>query len=299
MPDPLLGPRIKLQRAQHHLVELERTERQFFEANPCRIVFDTESQPGHKLAKIVLDARPPEIMHVIAGELIYQLRSALDQTAVAFARLSSGPTKPKQVHYPTGESWRDFKAKCCGVDKSGKLVGHLRHFDGDLRKAIMRTRPYNGGNETLRAVFRMANIDKHMELIAIGASGGIRGMKDFNISGAHIGLLIGPDGNLNEGVVFSDLLPEGTITPKNAQAQIHVAGQVTLGDVSPYTREPLVPFLRSMVEEVGRVHARLEALLVETGRKIAQDSSGIAEKGLSFSFPFGLLSGGNHFRVTG
>jgi len=143
----------------------------------------------------------------------------------------------------------------------------------------------------------MANIDKHMELIALAASGGIRGMNDFKFDGGGLQLI--PNGNLNEGVVFSDLSPEGTITPKNAQAKIHVAGQVTLGDVPPYAREPLVPFLRSMVEEVGRVHARFEAVLVETGRKIAQDNSGIAEKGLSFSFPFGLLSAGNHFRVTG
>ena len=140
MSDPLLGPRIKLERANHHLIELERTEREFFEQNPCRIVFDTKTQPGHKLAKLVLDARPPVIMHVLAGELIYQLRSALDQAAVAFARLSRKSINVKKVQFPTGDSWRDFRTNCGAFDRHGNRVGFLRNFDGDLRKAILRDR---------------------------------------------------------------------------------------------------------------------------------------------------------------
>lgn len=265
MNDPLLGPRIKLDRANHHLVELERTERQFFDQNPCRIIYDTQSKPGRKLAKIILDARPPEIIHVLAGELIYQLRSALDQTAVAFARLSSGPTKPKHIHFPTGDSFKGFVASCKAFNRpKNRLVGNLRHFDCDLRKAILRTKPYDGGNEALRAVFRMANIDKHMDLIAIDSLGGIKGLSDFTFIGG--GIVAGPPADLNEGVVFSDMEPDGKIIPNHPNAKINVAGQITIGDVDPSLRgKPLVRALAEMVKEVRGAHGRFEDVLIGRG----------------------------------
>ncbi|MET1756542.1 hypothetical protein ABVV53_13950 [Novosphingobium sp. RD2P27] len=268
MRHPLLGPEIKLRRASHHLVELEQNEKRFFAETACRIAFDTETKPGHKLAKIVLDATPPEIMHVLAGEIIYQLRSSLDQTAVAFARLSRGPTKPKAVYFPTGDSPRGFLKACRGLYKPSKKIpfyGGLRHFDHDLRKAILRTRPYAGGNEELRAIFPMAQIDKHMELIAIGAAGSISLMSDISITGANTGFILSPPGDLNKGVIFSDLTPTGSITLNNANAKIEVSGQVNTGDIEPYSNRPLVPLLRSMLEAVIDAHQSFEDLLIRRG----------------------------------
>ena len=238
------------------------------------MVFDTETQPGHKFVKIVLDARPPEILHVLTGEIIYQLRSALDQTAVAFARLSKGAggkkPKPSQVHFPTGDSAKGFLSSCGTFDRvKGRLAGNLRWFDSDLRKAIMRTKPYDGGNETMRAVFRMANIDKHMELIAIGTSGGVSIFGDITINDAYRGL-IASRGDLNDGVIISDLRPEGSFTISGSDPKIYVSGQITLGDIAPYSGKALVPFLTSMIKEVGRAHADFEQLLIGRGAMAAR-----------------------------
>jgi len=257
MVDPFKGPRLKLARAYDHLVDLERTERQFFEQNPTRIDFDLSSEPGHKLARIILDAAPPEIMHVIAGELIYQLRSSLDQLAVAMARMSIAKPNPKKVKYPCGDRLSDFKAKC-----KRDLAG----FDRDFVKEIIRTRPYDGANDTLRAVFRMANIDKHMELIAMGTTGGFAGLADFKISGAFAAFRLDGPGDLQRGVVFSDLFPEGTIEPTHPEAKINFTAEITVGDVGVYEGKGLIPFLRSMLEETRRVYERFEALCVATGR---------------------------------
>ena len=260
--EPLLGPRLKLERASHHLSQIAHLEQHFFTSNSPRLVFDTESKPGHKLVKIVLEAKPPELVHVLTGELIYQLRSTLDQIAVEFARLSKGPTRPKDVYFPTGDSFKGFVSSCKSYNsKKKRLTGNLRHFDADLRKAILKTRPYSGGNETLRAVFQMANIDKHMELIAIGAAGGLAAMSDFNIVGGYTGLMLTGPGDLSRGVVISDLKPHGSITPKHANAQIQFSGKITLGDNVPYAHQPLVQFLNSMLQETKRVYASLRALL--------------------------------------
>lgn len=251
-----MGPEIKLRRAREHLNQLRQIEREFFTNHHPRIVFDDEAEPGHRLAKLVLEQPPPEMVHVLAGELIYQIRSALDQMAVAFARLSKGPTKPKRVHFPCGDSFKGFVTSC---------RSNLKHFDHDLRRGIMATKPYNGGNEILRAVFLMANIDKHMQLIAIGAAGGLSGIDSFKITNVTF-RMSGP-GNLNDGVIFAEFHPGGSLKPRHANARISVTGQITLGDVDPqYSGKPLIPFLGSMLNEVARVHASLASLLQSSGR---------------------------------
>lgn len=255
MDDPLRGPRIKLERAYNHLEYLERTEKDFFRKNPCRIVFDTISKPGKKIAKLTLDARPPEILHVLSGELVYQLRSSLDQMAVALARLSASKPNPSVVHFPSGDGVKGFKASC---------RKNLKGFDCDFVKEVIRLRPYDGANELLRAVFRMANIDKHMELIAIGAVGNLSTLSNFNFYGCSI-VISGPS-DLHDGVTVAEMTPDGRFEPRNSDAKIEVAGQVTLGDVSVYHGRPLIPFLRAMLEATEVAYVKIWELLVVSGR---------------------------------
>jgi hypothetical protein len=252
MLDPLLGPRIKIERAREHLVAIRHLEREFFDTNSCKIVYDEVSRPGVKLAKIVLEARPPEIIHVLVGELIYQLRSALDQTAVAFARASAKNTRIKEVYFPTGDNFRSFIAACRKSPGSKKrLSGALRYMDFDLRRSILRTRNYDGENDILRGVFRLANVDKHLELIAVGAHGHISKMNDFTFRNVMRGFIA--DGlyhNLKDGIIFSELLSDGSIEKNNSQASIHISGLIMLSNLPPYSDIPLIDNLEAMVMAV-------------------------------------------------
>jgi hypothetical protein len=266
MTEVLQGPRLKLQRARQLLVSLRKAEQAYFKDSPCRIVYDDVSKPGHKLAKVKLDAPPPEIIHVYSGEIIYHLRSALDQTAVAFARLSGGKARPKEVYYPTGNSFKSFVNNCKSVapKKPGqpiKLMGNLRYFSPRLRRAILQTRPYDGANDSLRAVFRMANIDKHMELIAVSASGQLNGMINYTIRDANIGIIMGESGNLNEGVIFSDLTPNGAIEPKSKDARLTARGEIVLGNVGIDSGKPLVTLLSTMIAAVESAHESFERVI--------------------------------------
>ena len=273
MDDLLPGPRLKIARAKALLSALQQIESQFFNDARCSIIYDTETTPGHKLAKVKLDTPTPEMMHVLAGEIIYHLRSSLDQTAVAFARKSSGPTRPNHIYYPTGENFKSFVNNCKGFDrKRNKFTGNLRYFDRDLRRAILRTRPYDGGNEPLRAVFRMANIDKHMELIAVAVRGGINSMSYFTTQGAFVGHMINGPGDLREGVVFSDLMPTGTITPNHPDARITVRGKISVGGDGPYAGSELLPLLAAMVEALSKAHDQFtEVLRAREVRKVPEN----------------------------
>ena len=258
MPYDFRGPLLKLDRANHHFVDLEGSEREFFQKNAVSIVIEDKPKGDGKFVKIRLDPPPPEIMHVIAGEIIYHLRSTLDQIAVAFARLSLAKPNSSKVHFPTGENLPDFEGHC-------KI--YLAGFDQDLADQIIGTKAYDGGCDTLRAVFRMANIDKHFELIPAGASGRLMGLEGFTIANAKTGLIIGGAiQSLKDGIVISDLGPRGIFMPNKPKAQIHVAGCVTLGEAAIYNGKPLIPFLRSMIDKTTQVCASLREHCIKTGR---------------------------------
>ena len=258
MPDAFRGPLLKLQRANHHFIELERTEREFFENNPVDIVIEDEPKSGSKFVKIRLDTPAPEIIHILVGEIIYHLRSTLDQIAVAFARMSVAKPNPKNVYFPTGDCLWAFAHAC---------NANLSDFDQDLRDQIISTEAYDGANDTLRAVFRMGNIDKHMELIPAGASGQLTGLSNFILANSRTGLTLGgPLRSLKDGIVICDLGPNGIFIPRNPEAEIHVTGRVTLGEASIYEGNPLIPFLRSLIDKTVEVSARLREHCVRTGR---------------------------------
>lgn len=256
MTFPLLGPKLKIERAYAHLAELQQAESNFFSSNVPSLVYEEDTERGCKLAKLKLDACSPEIIHVLAGELIYQLRSALDQIAVALAKMSASKPNIKNVYFPCDDSVASYEKSCKKC---------LAGFDDDLIVKIKSTQAYNGGDDTLRAVFRMANIDKHLEIIPVGASGNVSGISNFIVNGG--GLII--DGrmvSLREGIVISELSPEGTIAPKGPDSRITVAGQLVLGDVSIYEGQPVVPFLSKLTDKTRDVYNTLATHCEATGR---------------------------------
>jgi hypothetical protein len=261
MTSPLLGPKLKIDRANAHLVHLKAIENKFFQANNPEIVIDIDPQTGNKVVKAILREPPPEILHVIAGELIYQLRSSLDQIAVAMARLSVAKPNPKRVYFPTGQDLKGFKAAA---------RSHLKSFDRDFVKAVIGLRPYDGGNDALRAVFQMGNIDKHMELIPAATMGRLAGLNHFTIRHG-VGAAIKLDGRyhaLTDGMVITTLLPHGEFTPRSANSQIRVAGMVTLGNVGVphFDGRPLLPFMEEMIRATESAYRQIYALFIRSGR---------------------------------
>jgi len=97
-------PSLKVERAKILLENLYAVEQSFWLRCTPSIVEDIDAERGYKVAKVVLSQRPPEIVHVLSAEIIYHLRSTLDQIAVALAKISTHPPNVRKIYFPTGDS---------------------------------------------------------------------------------------------------------------------------------------------------------------------------------------------------
>lgn len=253
--DPFHGSKIKIERAYHHLVGLQKAEVRFFADNAADLIIEDDPQGPNKLAKLRLDAPIPDLIHVVAGEAIYQLRSALDHIAVDLGRISALRPNIKNIYFPTGDGLTGFEAS-----RNKNLAG----IDHDLIEQIDQLQPYNGGNDDLRAVFAAANIDKHLELIACGPAGIFQGLTRYRMNNCKF-LVVKP-GPLNSGVVVAEILSGGEIAPIDSNAKVHASGIILLDNVAPYSGQPLVPFLVKLANATRDAHEKIVKYCRRTNR---------------------------------
>jgi hypothetical protein len=197
MPDPFEDSRRKVARAEQHLEELVGKVTEFVEAQPLeRVEVPHPTMPGHKLHKIVLRHQLPDSVADITGDIINNLRSALDIAAYTIA-VSSGVQSPKNCAFPFARS----------LPQMAQSLGRCKDLPETIQSLFIGLRPYLGGDNTLWALNEMCNTDKHKMLVPIGAAAvrvaaGVRGTGFFSMPDPHVWdrkknemdiLTVGPD----------------------------------------------------------------------------------------------------------
>ncbi len=152
----------KIDRATNLRKELEEALRTFFASDPYKI--ETKRDPqSHQLVYYVtkVDEVPDEIA-LITGDIIQNLRSALDHLAYQLFTLGSGNgTGGYHIYFPIAEDYAEYERQ-----KSRKTTGMAQQ----AKDIIDTIKPYRGGNDTLWKIHKLNNIDKHRLLVTIGSS---------------------------------------------------------------------------------------------------------------------------------
>jgi hypothetical protein len=164
MTDRLDGPLAKVARASEHIQQFVAVAGGFFQTDPYRIVVQKNPKTGNLDWVAQVRADPPLALSLIAGDVIHNLRSALD--LLAWQLVLDGGGKPVvsgslATCYPIMDGRRAFKN-----------VG-LRRVQGaskDAKDLISATRPFKGGNDALWQIHRLDIVDKHRLLVAVGAA---------------------------------------------------------------------------------------------------------------------------------
>lgn len=156
--------RVKIERAEKHLDDLEPAVRSLGEATFKLISLDSQSETRKPFLNVrALNIYPPEIP-AITGDVVHNLRCALDHLAFHLVQvgITFGETPP--------DKWEDIQFPIFSSMKSYE-DGKRRRIQGARREAIEAIdalKPYKGGNEPLWLLRRLDNTDKHSFILPIG-----------------------------------------------------------------------------------------------------------------------------------
>jgi hypothetical protein len=168
MSPDLTGVELKLRRAETHLAHLNESMQARLHPDSYRLVVKHNPQTGEHVYSVndlpPLDAE----WAVVAGEILFNLRSALDHLAWQLVRLDGG-TPGDKTQFPVRESPFNKKGDFIGVD----LVPPLKRLD--IRDALEKCQPYDTtlapqhgiDQNPLWRLHRLNIIDKHRLLLVV------------------------------------------------------------------------------------------------------------------------------------
>jgi hypothetical protein len=211
---PLADPRLRLDRADEQLRDLDREIRAYLGGKPYRVVGQRDPD-GSQVIRAYVDRDPPERFKVLIGEACHSLRVVLDQLANVLATPPTGDA-PAGTEFPIFDNELLFKTmdKKKGIPARTSGLYDIRGMDPKAQAVIEGLQPYHrrhdpDGHE-LWLLHRLDIVDKHQKGLVTGtilehASVGINEMHGGAIYIDHVGgrMTSGPFQNGAEVARFS------------------------------------------------------------------------------------------------
>jgi hypothetical protein len=148
-------------RAGEHMVELNRISRRFMDAEMTLAMEQVQINPEPDVPFVF--GRPdnpvPERVAILAGDIIQDLRAALDYLVYQLAKLGTGSFQ-EGTQFPIEDREDSFRNR---ANQAAKRGVYLRGVRPEHIAAIEQLQPYKGCNWT--AILRdLSNEDKHRRL---------------------------------------------------------------------------------------------------------------------------------------
>lgn len=245
---PFEASKLKIERANKHIQELELSISSYFAENPCALVVEPfpGMDPIRNHAWIARIRKPvPHALSAIIGDAVHNLRTALDLLACDLVRLNDRSTR--SVYFPFCEKASDLSTMI--KDRN------LHRAGDDVVRAIKHLKPYKGGNVSLRSIHDMDIADKHQALLpVIGAVNAPVGTivfsgKQFNLP--QISTLVTREGQIVMGLPASQI-PLGAELP----ARFFLA----FGEGNGFGNRPVIECLHELAETANSVLLTLSSL---------------------------------------
>lgn len=141
--------------SEKHIDKLKTVVAEFRRSNPCTISKKADSETGDVTYYVADVPVIPDEIALIAGDVLHNLRCALDYVACGLVGAENVTSKTK---FPIRRDPKDWE------------VSGLRMVDGARKEAIealRRIRPYEGGKTLLYVIHALNNVDKHRLLLTV------------------------------------------------------------------------------------------------------------------------------------
>jgi hypothetical protein len=155
---------LKLDRALQHLQSLEDEMLRWLGRNPYRLIYEFDRERNKKLIRIEVLSPPPSGLRVIIGDILHNLRSALDtlvhELAVAYIGIDPLPEAfARRLEFPIFGD-RTMKPHECRTKIGG--------IHPDAQAIIKELQPYHRAEDFARdplwLLHRLSNLDPHLTL---------------------------------------------------------------------------------------------------------------------------------------
>jgi hypothetical protein len=252
----------KIKRAKQLVAELQSKIGDYFAGNPYKIGTKKDEVDGRLIYYVQEIKDLPVEIQTITGDVIQNLRSALDHIAYSlFVGAGGSPTSGSHIYFPIAESEIKFKEP----NTQKKMKGLTK----TAINAVIAVKPYKEGNIKLWQLHELNIRDKHRLLLTAGSS--FKGVdvasqmsELISVGNPGMGNIFGPiflepaDNlfPLKQGdELFSDL-PDAIPNPK-----INFNVQLVLNESGIVEGKALMPFLRELINEVEVILNTFKPLL--------------------------------------
>jgi hypothetical protein len=155
---------LKIERAKKHIEDLNVALGAFKDSNPYEVAAKRDPQTRQLIYYVSKASATPASVPTITGDILQNLRSALDHLAYQMFLVGTGGLKGAgfKIYFPIERSVHQFKSRF-----EGKVEG----MRTDAKDAIRALEPYNGGKgHDFWVLNELNNIDKHRLLVTVGYS---------------------------------------------------------------------------------------------------------------------------------
>ena len=246
--DPLLGPKLKVKRAKRHLADFKGRWDEFVTSKPYEDITKDDPKTGERIFALRVLSDPPCDLSVIAGDVVHNLRSALDQLVCGLIRANRKEVSGSNG-FPISRNKKRFKTA---------QVAKLKNVSPKAARFIRLLKPYEGGNRYLWLLQQLDNMDKHNQIIPVVAGNvEFRVLKRVPSSFTGLGL---PQ-------VIPRVLPLGGVELLKGDCEIYrvsklaldphrdptVTIQMTFGKTGFTRGEPIIEILKDIIQLIERI----------------------------------------------
>lgn len=239
------GARLKLERASKQIAELKGLFENLLSKPFCEIA--AEDEPNDRKRLVVRStAKLPEEAPVVVGDVVHNIRSALDQAMVQVLGRS------EDVYFPFGKTREDFERH-----KTFRWIKDNR----PVLATFMETKivAHDTGGPSIWAASRLNNEDKHNWLVPHAV---VKKLAGVRLETPNLRMHAGADFLFDEGgVVNFASVPGGPITIIDSgtpQAALLFAAD-------PLKGQPIIPALEEMIKQAQETISELETFASSEG----------------------------------
>lgn len=251
----------KIQQAKDHLASLQAEVSTFFAGQPYAVATRIDPSTRRLIYYVQRAEATPERIALLAGDVIQNLRSSLDQLAYQlFTKQSGFAASARHVYFPIGGDLDDYH-----VRRRRDTVG----MAGSAQEAIDGVQPYKGGNDVLWQLHKLNLIDKHRTLITAGSAfqsvdiGALMSSQMREAFPEHpvpnLPVFVRPADILFPLTVGSELLVDLPDAKPNPDMQFRF--NIVLNEKGIIEGKPLIEALQSMIDAVESLKPVFELAL--------------------------------------